>query len=246
METQARESVSEASDSDQAIRLIDSFVKELDSSRGRSLGRVDIKSYPSVRIILELSSDQQVAVVIHAIARQTEGMPRFRVAGFKEPISVLRRKNLPFRLEDVNRLVDRLSGGRLYSWQLSLAGIMRVLENFCREAGIPDCLRPRLAALRDYWQAQPEFAETRNAVKRLDQLLTPAPAAARGSLLATEEAWTRYLRGQVDGLESLAFSAWQALLLHCNTASQSKPSRKWLQQAGGLVAEIGPAASPAS
>jgi hypothetical protein len=31
-------------------------------------------------------------------------------------------------------------------------------------------------------------------------------------------------------------------LLHCNSAEQSKPSRKWLQQADALVKEIGPAA----
>jgi Domain of unknown function (DUF4132) len=37
-------------------------------------------------------------------------------------------------------------------------------------------------------------------------------------------------------------AAWQALLRHCDTTTQSQPSRKWLQQANGLVAEIGPAA----
>ena len=119
---------------------------------------------------------------------------------------------------------------------------MRVLENFCREAGYPHCLRARLAALRDKLQAQPQHAETADAVQRLDQLLTPAPAAAPDSLLATGEAWTRFLRGQLEGLEPPAWAAWQALLLHCDSASQSRPSRKWLEQANRLVAEIGPAA----
>jgi Domain of unknown function (DUF4132) len=240
--TQEPESVSEASDSNQGAGLIDAFVEELDSSGRNVYPRPDIKSFPSVRTILELSSDQQVAVVIHAIARQTAGIPHFRAAGFKELVSVLLRKNLPFGLDDVSWLVDRLSGARsYYSWQFSLAGMMRVLENFCRERGIPDSLRPRLTALRDKL-AQHEYAETRDAAQRLDQLLTPAPAANSGSLLATGEAWTQYLLGQLDGLEPLASSAWQALLLHCDTASQSKPSRKWLLEAGGLVAKIEPAA----
>jgi len=254
--TQDSESISEAADPSQAARLIDAYLRELESAKLHLLNRTDIKSFPTFRAILELSSDGQLAVVMAAVARQTDVMRRFgtsggtygvfslnRIAGFKQLISILLRKHLPFRLEHVNRLVGLLAGARgYYAWQLSLAGILRVVENFCRETGIPDSLRPRLVDLKDKLQAQPEHAETRDAVKRLDQLLTPAPAAAPGSLLATGEAWTRYLRGQLDGLEPPALPAWQALLLHCDTASQSKPSRKWLQQAGGLVAEIGPAA----
>ncbi|HJT78160.1 MAG TPA: DUF4132 domain-containing protein [Gemmataceae bacterium] len=62
------------------------------------------------------------------------------------------------------------------------------------------------------------------------------------SLLTTDEAWTRYLRGQLGALEPSARFAWHALLLHCNTAGQSKPARKWLQRAGALITAVGPAA----
>jgi hypothetical protein len=255
VETQDAESDSRTADSLQVTELVDAFRKDLESSPRSFIGRFDIQSLPSVRTILELAGEQQVAVVIDAIAQQTEGMRRLgssggvfstfsmhRIMGFKELISALLRKNLPFRLEDVNRLIDLLSTGRgFYSSQLALPGILRVFESFCRDAGIPDSLRSRLEALRANLRAQPEHAETRNAVKRLDQMLTPAPASTAASLLATDEAWTRYLRARLETLEPPARAAFQALLFHCNTAGQSKPTRKWLQHAGTFVAEIGPA-----
>jgi len=74
------------------------------------------------------------------------------------------------------------------------------------------------------------------------QILTPAEEHGADFTLQTDEAWTRHLRGQLDALDPPARTAWHALLLHCNTASQSKPSRKWLQQAEPLLADIGPAA----
>jgi hypothetical protein len=258
METQKLESVPEAGDGKQAASLIDAFLKELDA-----LGRdyydpaLDIVSFPSVQKILGLPRDQQVPVVLEAITRQTEDIRQCRARqsarktsfssnqnkGFRELINDLLRKNLPFRLEDIDRLVQLTSEGRgYYLWQLSLAGILRVVENFCREEGIPDCLRPRLVALRDILSTQAAEAGQRDAIKRLDRLLTPEPTATPDSLLTTDEAWTRYLRGQLAGLEPPTQMAWHALLLHCNSANQSKPSRKWLQQADAVVKEIGPAA----
>jgi Domain of unknown function (DUF4132) len=255
--TQEPESVHEFRDSRKAARLVDGFAAELDD-RGSDLHYgFDIKSFQSVQRILELPRDQHVAVVIEAIARQTEQMRQFGWGegattaafswnlgrGLNDLISLLLRKSLPFRIEQVDRLVQLLAGGRgYYSWQLSLGGILRALENFCREQGIPDSLRTRLVALRGTWHAQSPYPAVRNAVNRLDQLLTPAPAAAPESLLTTDEAWTRHLRAQLDSLEPAGRTAWRALLLHCNTASQSKPSRKWLERADALVAEIGPAA----
>jgi len=246
-----------AVDGNQAARLIDAFLQELDAFRAGVHDRFDVKSFQSVQAIFQLPRDQQAAAVVEGVARQTEPMRRFasggvistvdfswkHLRGLRELISALLRKNLPFRIEDVDRLVHLVSGGRgFYSWQLPLGGILRVLEDFCHEGGIPDRLRPRLAALRNVLQAQSEHAETREAVRRLDRLLTPVTAAAPITLLTTDEAWTRFLKGQFDGFEPHARTAWQGLLLHCQTAGQSKPSRKWLERAGVLVAEIGPAA----
>ncbi len=257
MATQKVESVPETCDSKQAARLIDAFRQEIDAQRRELYHPFDIKSSPSVQTILGLPRDQQVPVLLEAIARQMEFMRNLgsrenatvasisvnHFQAFKDLINNLLRKNLPFQLEDIDRLVQLVSEGRgYYSWQLSLGGILRVLENFCKERGFPESLRPHLVALRDNLRAQTPYAAVLEAIERLDQLLTPAPADASNSPLTTDEVWTRYLRGQLDGLETPNKAAWHALLLHCNSAEQSKPTRKWLKQADALVQEIGPAA----
>ncbi len=245
----------ETANGEEATRLIDTLWQEIDAQRSNFYRPIDIKSLPSVQTILGLPREQQVPIVLEALVRQTEYMRHLapggggssaavfslnHVQGFKDLISILLRKNLPFQIEDIDRLVQAASGGNgYYAWQLSLGGILRAVENFCGEGGVPDSLRPRLEALRDTIHQRSSHAEARNAIERLDQLLTPTPAATPDTLLTTDEAWTRHLRGQLDGLEPSSRTAWHALLLHCNTAEQSKPSRKWLQQADAFIKEIG-------
>lgn len=250
MATREPNSVSESGDSNQTARLIDAFVRELDALGTGYIADLDIKSLGSVHAILELSRDQQVPIVLEAVGRQAECLRRSgkefsftHVLAFKTLISDLLRKNLPFRIDDLDRLIQLLSNYRsFYSWELSLGGILRVLENFFG-GGVPDTLRLRLTALGDRWGGNYTCAAERDAAKRLDQLLNPRPAAAAASfLLPSDEAWTRYLHGQLDGMESTVQATWQALLLHCKTAGQSKPSRKWLQRAEALIAQTGPAA----
>lgn len=260
MARQEPKSTPVACDSKQATRLIDAFRKELNALGRNYYQALDIKSLSSVQTILGLPPDQQVPVVLAAIARQTESMQKLgsnedehefasttsfswnQWKGFKELISILLRKNLPFRLEDIDRLVQLISQGRgYYSWQLSLGGILRVVGNLC-QGGVPDSLRPRLVALRDKLRAQSNHANVRDAIMRLDQLLAPGSTAVPVSLLTTDEAWTRYLHGQLDALEPSSKTAWHTLLLHCYGASQSKPARKWLGQADAFVKEIDPTA----
>ncbi len=248
------ESVPEASKSEQAARLLDAFRQEIDEQSRGYYRSFDIKSSPSFQKILEFSRAQQVPVVLEAIARLSEFMRKrasqkngddtaisaSHLPGFRDLISALLRKNLPFQIEDMDRLLQLVSDGRsFYLRQLSLASLLRIVENFCRERGVPDCLRAHLEGLRDEFRAQPDDAELHNAVKRLDQLLAPVAIAVPHFILTTDEAWTRYLSGRIDVLEPPIKAAWHALLLHCNSAEESKPSRKWLQQADALVQKIG-------
>jgi Domain of unknown function (DUF4132) len=237
-----------------AALLVDAFQTELATIGGDFHHRLDIKSFQSVQRVLELPGEQQVAVVIEVIARQVEQMRQlgWRVdttpaafswnltQGLKDLSSVLLRKKLPFRAEDVDRLVRVVSEGQAYySWQLSFSSILRVLGNFCPDGVPPDHLRPRLMALKNRLLSQPPYAENRKAIDLLDQLLAPAPGAAPESPLVTDEAWTQFLRAHLDGLEQASRTAWHTLLLHCAAARQSRPSRKWLQRADALIAEIG-------
>jgi hypothetical protein len=162
--------------------------------------------------------------------------------GHKELIGILLRKNLPFGVEDVGRLVQSaLEGDTLDTKYLSPEVIVRVVKKFCSQGGVPDQLRPRLTALWNRLLAAETYPGGREAVDQLGRLLAP-PAPPGAFELVTEEAWTRYLRGHLDGVEQPARAAWDALLCHCSGAAQSKPSGKWLKEASALVAAIGPAA----
>jgi hypothetical protein len=165
---QKPDTVPDTSEINQAARLIDDFVKELDALPRELIHGFDVKSFRSIQRILALPGNQHAAVVTEAIARQTEQM------------------------RQIGR--ERLTTNVVFAW---------------------------------------------NRYQGLKELII---AAAPASTLTTDESWTRFLRGQLDGLERASRTTWDALLLHCSTASQSKPARKWLQQADALIREIGPAA----
>jgi hypothetical protein len=238
------ESAASVDSREQAAGLIQAFVDELTPADG-GFFRFDLKSLASVQTILALPRDQQVPVVMEAVTRQAEETGRFarrrntpavqfsfrHLNGFEELIGALLRRKLSFQPADIERLIRAGFLGQ---------GILRVVESFCEQhGGVPDHLRPGLTALRERLADRVEFdAEARKAIKRLDDLLAP-PAATLDALLTTDEAWTRHLRAQLGSLSSAAKVAWQALLLHCNTASSSKPSGKWLKQAEPLIQEIG-------
>jgi hypothetical protein len=241
------EPVSAAANREQAVRLTDAFAEEL-TAADIGFFRLPIKALESAQKILALPRDQQVPVVMEAVTRQAEQMAHIvggeniatvafslrHLTGFKELVTALLRKNLPFQLADIERLVQLASGAQ---------GTVRVVESFCAEHGVPERLRPCLTALRDKLASRANGdAEARKAVQRLDDLLTPPPAATMETLLTTDEAWTHHLRAQLAALTPAAKAAWQALLLHCDTASSSKPSGKWLKQAEPLIKEIGSAA----
>ncbi len=159
---------------------------------------------------------------------------------FKDLVNILLRKNLPFRLEDVEQIVDNVASGTgYYAWQISFGGILRAVENFCETNGMPDSLRSRLVALRDKLLQRTSHAEARHAGERLDKLLAPPDDPGLRFELKTDEAWTRHLREYLASLEPFARAVWEALIVHCDTAVQAKPSGKWLKQAETLVAAIG-------
>jgi Domain of unknown function (DUF4132) len=243
----------------QAAGLLDAFLADIDALGGDWFYWVKIRTLQSVQAILQLSREQQVPVVLEAVARQGGDKGSFdwhfttipipaiqcswkRMKGLKELIQLLLRKRLPFRSQDIERLVQIVSGepGSI-ALELASPVLLRALENFCEEHGVPDSLRPRFVALANRLRLQPDSAATRDALKRIDELLGSGVAATGEFLLQTDEAWTRYLRSHLERLDRPARTVWQTLLLHCNTAGQSKPSRKWLQQAEVLISAIGPA-----
>ncbi|HEV3236958.1 MAG TPA: DUF4132 domain-containing protein, partial [Gemmataceae bacterium] len=235
----------QVNNNDDARRLVDKLLAEVQKT-GHGLA-IDLADFPSGRSILELHPPQQISVVFEALARQTESMNQVgrqewnwrHFGALKELINVLLRKKLPFRLEDITRIIELTSQGEgFYSWQLSLGRILYAVSTFVEDHGLPESLRSRLLALKQKLGSQTGYAETRKAITRLDGLLDQTSQDNQTLLLKTDEAWTRFVREQLGKLGPPAQKAWTALLLHCATATQSKPSKKWLQEASALIAAI--------
>jgi Domain of unknown function (DUF4132) len=254
MATDVREPTAEAGA--RAIPLLENFKRELDAASQRVyFHQADVKTYASVQAILDLPREEQVPIVLALIGRQSEAMWNFgrnasaatvpfsmtHCLAFKDLVNLLLRRTLPFRLDDVEQIVDNVASGTgYYAWQISFGGILRAVENFCETDGMPDSLRPRLEALRDKLLRETTHAEARHAGERLDKLLAPPEEPGLRFEFKSDEAWTRHMRAYLASLEPFARAVWEALLVHCDTAVQSKPSGKWVKQAEALVAAVGP------
>jgi hypothetical protein len=236
----------------EAASLVDTFLEETGSRNQTHL--VDLVEFDSGRSILGLTRDQQRDVVLEAIDRQTKNLLEYHrqrwisspsrlwnhTVALKELISALLRKKLPFQLEHVCRFIDSISTiNNYYSWQLSLSGILRTVEGFVEENGLAEPLRARLQALVDLFRPNGQYADMRKATQRLDAMLSGAPDNSGTFELKTDEAWSRSLRNELETSTDSTREAWMRLLLHCSEASQSKPSKRWLQEADSLVTAIG-------
>ena len=183
------------------------------------------------RQLLAAPADVQVAAVV-ALAR--------RGSLFLSPLrSALLRKKLPFTQEAVEAIVDALlAAPRLYQIDVNVGGLMRVMENFVAEHGLADSLRERLARLAPHLDKN-DYGEYRKAAERVTRLLETGGGSVSMIRWTTDEAWVENVRPVLENGDPAARGHWLALLLHCQTATASKPAQKWLKQADALIEPLG-------
>ncbi len=147
---------------------------------------------------------------------------------------------MPFTEQAVIAIVDALLGRRqLYQVDVAVTSLVTLIEKFAGEHGISDALRERLERLEPHL-AENHYSEFRKASDRLAKLLASNDASVSILELTTGEAWVQAIKAALDAWGMAARGHWTALLLHCNTANSSKPSQKWLKQAGTFLEPIGP------
>jgi hypothetical protein len=122
---------------------------------------------------------------------------------------------------------------------VSPAGIMRAVEDFVSEHGLPDHLRIALEKLSTELATSIVNSRYGKLCQRLDALLSGAAGSPLVIDLTTEEAWTRFLGSALGTMDSTTRGRWDLLLSHCATANASKPTQKWLQAAQTTVQAIG-------
>jgi hypothetical protein len=150
--------------------------------------------------------------------------------------SALLRKELPFTEEAVLAILKALLDvPHLYQ---NIAALIGAVENFVAEHGLSEPLREYLVRLGPHLAAI-DYAGYRKAAQRVDRLLETDGVANPTFRWSTDEAWVEHLRGALDRFAPAARDPWSALLLHCQAATSSKPTKTWMKQAGTLLEAIG-------
>ncbi|MGE3805754.1 MAG: DUF4132 domain-containing protein [Gemmataceae bacterium] len=201
----------------------------------------DPKSVEAGRQLLDAQPEVQVWAVVESVERTLHHLDAPDPWLLRPLRSGLLRRKLSFGRPEVDALVAALLGQTgLQRFDVAVGSLARAFETYVADRGLDDDLRDkfsRLAAhLRDSYAA-----EYRKAGDRIANLLQPASAEGAVSILQwkTDEAWVETLKQALALMDETARGHWTALVLHCNSASASKPSAKWLKQATALLAPIG-------
>jgi len=150
----------------------------------------------------------------------------------------LLRKSLPFSMQEYAWLADRCATTKyLYEWKIpQIPALVNHLNKDLDKSGEqPD------EQLQNSLTNLTEALLTLNTGENLKFLnvLQGLIADQVEFPLQPGEAWSDKALADSQKMRDPQRAAWTKLLLHCQTASAGKPSRKWLKTAEPLIAEVG-------
>lgn len=198
-----------------------------------------VRELPTALAILEESPTTQIAVVLCAlkVARDFDsrwnGKDHGRAMVAYYLVSAVMRRRLPFTDEQLADLIELLLQQRwINTWGVPVKPVLLAVERRSGDGTAPEMLRAPLfqlaAALRD------GTAEDRETIARIRRLTGDA---SRDPLQPSGDPWTRALLSHLEALEPADRALAGRLLVLAQTASATKPSRKFLKQLGELIDE---------
>lgn len=211
----------------------------------------------SARRMLALPREQQVPLLLHAVAFQIGAINGQRPGSLELSglIGAILRKELPFSEDDLCQLVATITQISKTGWwsAVSPAGIMKAVEKHVKDQGLNGALRNALEGLAEKLQTQQDYAENRKLLQRVQIVLGDSVDAEKpddGTAevlpfrrpyydLGSDEAWTTALAAALAKLDDPVRGHWETLLRHCALARSSKPSGKWLKQARETLECVG-------
>jgi len=222
--------------------LIDAFLAEAmppEEARKR-LQRVAVRDFPAGRSLLGLDRPlraEAAAIVLErllAASRASSGTFAFTNRRTLLQALALRLVNgsAPLEEHEAIRLAEAAGGltGYLF-WDAPAAALVRVFEEHIAAHGLSARLREALAQIRPT-----PFGPSMTAL--CDQLQALGHGEVRQKPASVEilpgDAWANALLGELAGAPE-GGAAWQELLRHCESATASSPSERWLSRAGDLV-----------
>ena len=229
----------------QARQLVDAFISE--ACKGHAPWRgIKIRDYPAGKAIAALPAEQQVQIVLETVGQQVGGAQERgdlyqRLFYLKRLADNILRRRLPFQPEEFIHLLELVSGlNSAFASFLSLPGIVRAVSDFIADNGLPEPLRLQLTKLSEALKGWPDYADKRKVQTRITALLEDSAAKPLVASRFTGEPWTLALQESLDKLATNERERWEALLVHCASATASKPTRKWLKEAEQRIGEIDP------
>ena len=177
-----------------------------------------------------MQSDLDLMAVLY-----THG-PTGRLAG-----RLLRRK-LPYTSPDIDWLLARISLPGC-DWRaiemsaVSPVALLRSIERWSRDHELSDDARASLSRLK---KGIIPFGVWGNGRKFLD-LIDEIEGVPDDEVIDLSDDWGYYATELLDGLSDEDRTGWPAFLSHCQDASGTRPSKRWLRASTDHIDEIGEA-----
>jgi len=161
-------------------------------------------------------------------------------------VSKLLRAKLPMTSADLEQLISCALIRNYPFGEISLNTVLRAIELFKEDHPLTEPLLNGVRQLQK--QIHEHLARPMNAItkeireqfERIDVLLSKGPSAANTPKpFDTGEPWAAAAQADIDALPPDARAKFNALLFHLQTADSSKPSKKWLKEAGDLLNDFG-------
>ncbi len=222
-------------------RLVGGLIRESSAHPGYIVPK--LAELPSGARLLKLPRRQQVQAVLEAARLMLATSKRRdsnykRVSSLRDLLVALLRRKLPFQSSDLVQLARTIGqDSRAYLWCWPMGSVLRGIENFVEVEGMSPELRKALSRMAVRFSTEDAWAENRKTGKRIAVLLQ-SPRQEDDIDWNTGEVWTASLRDGLASLTERQRRSWNAFLLHCRTATSSKPSKKWLENARGILEEV--------
>ncbi len=138
---------------------------------------------------------------------------------------------LPFDEDQLATLVQDLCTRKTSEWDLPVTELAAALERRARKHGMSEGLRRTFRSLLAFSRSSDIPVADRRRLELLlraeEEVLPPDP-------------WGRRVAADLAAMPESAQQGWRALLDHAaTTAGKTRPTRKWLRQAGSQVAALG-------
>ncbi len=251
-----------------AHRLINDFYANLPAPKIAS--KVKPAQDPAARLILVAPQPEQFLAVEAILSRriwlerafEKKGSMDAPVCEFRDILqnfSLLLYRRDPCATPDqaaalVSQVAEIILETGTRNFEKDIPALLRICEDLKTKGICSANLKQALLRLKESLSREDDWegADRRRAKQTIDRILSgsePSPAAQESitrfrkpAFVDRRDPWAAAIADFLEGLDPSQGHAWDALINYGRTATSSKPSGKWLKEAGNLLTAVGKAA----